>query len=275
MARIQHGGIQFFYRDSGGEGIPFIFQHGLGGDAEQPFGLFDPPAGFRLLAFDCRAHGQTQPVGNPDKIHIPQFSADLNSLLDALKIEQAIVGGISMGAALALHFALQNPQRVLGLVLSRPAWLDGPMPAENRNAYGTIAQLLREYGPIKGARLFTKTDVYAKLSQRSPDVAESLLKQFHAPLAEERVIRLAQIPNDAPHPDRSIWRTLNIPTLILANKQDPIHPFRFGQQLAQSIPGAIFREISAKSVSKIQHQSDVQTNIEQFILQFLRAIIDW
>ena len=270
MARIQHDGIQFFYRDSGGDGIPFIFQHGLGGDVGQPFGLFKAPAGIRLLAFDCRAHGQTQPVGDPNKIHISQFSEDLKSLLDALEIERAIIGGISMGASLALHFALHHPQRVLGLVLSRPAWFDGPMPAANRVAYGTIARLLQEHGPIEGAKLFAKTDVYAKFSQSSPDTAESLLKQFHAPLAQERAVRLAQIPNDAPHPDRSLWRRLNIPTLVLANQQDPVHPFHFGQELSRIVPGAVFREITAKSVSKNQHQSEIQTNIGQFILQSLR-----
>ena len=34
-----------------------------------------------------------------------------------------------MGAGIALNFTLRHPERVLGLVLSRPAWLDAPNPA--------------------------------------------------------------------------------------------------------------------------------------------------
>jgi pimeloyl-ACP methyl ester carboxylesterase len=52
--------------------------------------------------------------------------------MDYLRLPQAIVGGISMGAAVALNFTLRFPERVLGLILSRPAWLDGPLPSNVR-----------------------------------------------------------------------------------------------------------------------------------------------
>lgn len=269
MPHFTHDGIQFFYRDSGGEGVPFIFQHGLGGDVEQPFGLFSPPAGLRLLAFDCRAHGQTQPLGEPAKIKIAQFSADLAYFLDYLGIERAIIGGISMGAALALRFALDQPQRVRGLVLSRPAWLDGPGPAANQTYFGQVARLLREHGAAQGVTLFSQSDSYRRLRQESPDVADSLLNQFYAPQAEARAGRLEQIPAEAPHPDRAAWGRISVATLVLANEQDPFHPFSFGQQLGQAIPGASFYQITAKSVSRPQHEAEVQARLEQFVQQFL------
>ena len=121
---FQHEGITFSYRETG-SGTPFFFQHGLGGDANQTFNLFRPPPGIRLLTLDCRAHGQT-PVGPPEKISLATFTNDLLALMDFLKIEKAIVGGVSMGAAMALSLAIAHPDRVLGLVLDRPAWLDGP-----------------------------------------------------------------------------------------------------------------------------------------------------
>src|SRR5437773_1155586 len=116
-------GLSFHYREAG-EGTPFVFQHGLGGDVNQPFGLFSPPPGLRLLAFDCRAHGETRPLGDPVKLSLASFAEDLLIFLDHLGIERAVVGGISMGAAVALNFVLRFPGRSLGLVLSRPAWLD-------------------------------------------------------------------------------------------------------------------------------------------------------
>ena len=103
MPIFYHDGLQFHYRETG-RGIPFVFQHGLGADVNQPFGLFRPPSGFRLVTFDCRAHGQTVPLGDERKINIAVFADDLAALLDHLSIPSAVVGGISMGAAVALNF---------------------------------------------------------------------------------------------------------------------------------------------------------------------------
>src|SRR5262249_57034897 len=97
----------------------------------------------RLLCLDARGHGQTQPLGDPSALTFDVFADDLVALLDCLGIGQAIIGGISMGAGVALNIAVRYPERVAGLVLSRPAWLDGPMPPENVARYAAIARLLR------------------------------------------------------------------------------------------------------------------------------------
>ena len=120
-------GLRFHFRDEG-HGLPFVFQHGLGGDVNQPFGLYRPPAGVRLIAFDVRGHGETRPLGDIDKLTIATLADDLIGLIDHLGIEQAVVGGISLGAAVAVNVAIRYPGRVLGLVLVRPAWIDRPLP---------------------------------------------------------------------------------------------------------------------------------------------------
>ena len=43
---FERDGIRFHFRTAG-DGIPFVYQHGLGADVNQPFKLFDPPEGFR------------------------------------------------------------------------------------------------------------------------------------------------------------------------------------------------------------------------------------
>jgi pimeloyl-ACP methyl ester carboxylesterase len=263
MPIFHHDGLKFHYRETG-SGIPFVFQHGLGGDLNQPFGLFRPPPGFRLLAFDCRAHGQTVPLGEERKISIATFAEDLTALLDHLSIRSAIVGGISMGAALALDFTLRFRDRVMGLVLSRPAWLDGPMPAD-RNPFAKIAELIRQHGAIRGAELFKKTEIYQKCWRESPEAAVSLLGQFAQPRAEETVIRLERIPQHIPSCPPEGWISITVPTLVLANRQDPIHPYEFGETLARRIAGAEFRELTPKSVNMEAHAADVQRHIEVFL----------
>src|SRR5262245_5051487 len=263
MPSFQRDALAFHYRDVG-SGLPFFFQHGLGADSGQPFSLFTPPPGIRLLAFDCRAHGETRPVGVPQKISIPAFADDLLALMDHLKIAGAIVGGISMGAAIALHFTLSHPERVLGLVLSRPAWLDTPR-ADNVQIFQLVAQLIREHGATRGAELFRQTEEYQRFSREAPDNANSLLTQFEHPRAEETVIKLERIPQYAPSFTREHWRTISVPTLVLANRQDPIHPFEYGETLARIIPGAQFRELTPKSVSLDRHAQDVQSHLKKFL----------
>lgn len=263
MSVFTYDGIHFHYRDTG-SGLPVFFQHGLGADSSQPFSLFLPPPGFRLLAFDCRAHGETRPLGDPERISIPSFADDLLALMDHLGISRAIVGGISMGAAIALHFTLSHPDRVLGLILSRPAWLDSPR-TNNVQIFQLIAQLIRQHGAQRGAELFRQREEYRQLLCESPDNANSLLGQFDHPRAEETVIKLEAIPQYAPLYTREQWKIISVPTLVLANRQDPIHPFEYGETLARIIPGAEFRELTPKSVSLERHGADVQRALEEFL----------
>src|SRR5881409_2731740 len=142
MSFFSHDSLKFHYRDSGGTGTPFFFQHGLGADVTQPFSLFLPPRSVRLLAFDARGHGATKPLGNAKHLRFNTFADDLGALMDYLEVKRAIVGGISMGAGVALNFSIRYPKRVLALVISRPAWLDGPHPW-NVHIFSLISQLLR------------------------------------------------------------------------------------------------------------------------------------
>ena len=265
MPYFKHDGLEFYYQDKG-EGTPFIFQHGLGGDVSQPFGLFSPPPGFRLLAFDCRGHGQTHPLGDPAKIRISSFADDLRFFMDQLKLNNAVVGGISMGAAITLNFTLRYPERVLGLVQSRAAWLDGPME-HNARVFGEIARLIRKEGPEKGFEIFKNSKDYLETKRQSTDSANALERHFTHPRALETVVKLEQIPVDAPSFNRQEWKSIQVPTLVLANRQDPIHPFEYGEVMAQNIPGAEFRELTPKSVNLKRHGEEVQRFLEEFLLK--------
>ena len=78
---------------------------------------------------DFRGHGETRPLGPPEKIGMAVLADDLLAFLDGLGIGQAVVGGSSMGAAVALNVGLRFPQRLRALILYRPCWIDRPLPA--------------------------------------------------------------------------------------------------------------------------------------------------
>jgi pimeloyl-ACP methyl ester carboxylesterase len=258
-------GLLFHLRDEG-RGLPFAFQHGLGGDLNQPFALYRPPAGVRLIACDLRGHGETRPLGDVAKLTIATLADDLIGLFDELGIEKGVVGGISLGAAVAVNMALRYPERVLGLVLVRPAWIDRPLP-ENVARYTTIARLIRESGPRDGLAVFRASPECLAMERESPDCARSLVGQFEHPRALECVAWLERLAADSPCSDRTLYGNLKIPTLILGNRQDPIHPWALAQSLFEVIPGALLREITPKSVSLECHAADVQQAIDEFFAQ--------
>lgn len=259
--------ITFHYLDIG-QGIPFLFQHGLGGDVHQTEDVFVPALPFRLLTLDCRGHGETRPLGDSAQLTFIQFADDLLAFLDRLNLQEVVVGGISMGAGVALNFALRHPHRVKALVLARPAWLYEPLPS-NLQVYPRIAELIRRVGAEQGHENFRQTREYLELQQTFPQTALSLLRQFVRPHAEEYVAVLERLPADAPNRSPQDWSELRVPTLILANEQDPVHPFQYAEVLAQAIPNARLVQITPKEIDPHQHNRDIQQAVERFLLTVL------
>jgi pimeloyl-ACP methyl ester carboxylesterase len=278
MARFERDGIVFHYLDVG-RGVPFVFQHGIGGDVRQPAGLFVPPQGIRLLCLDARAHGQTQPLGDPSALTFDVFGDDLIAWLNHLGLGRAVLGGISMGAGVALNVAVRYPERVAGLVLSRPAWLDGPMPPENVARYAGLARLLRtvcaagdrDQALRRALAELEASDDYRGLLASSPDTAQSLRGQLTNERAVAAVARLERLPADRPLADLRAAETIRIPALVLAHKQDPIHRFEFGEVLARTIPGARLVELTPKSIARERHAAEVQGCLDDFLSRFTAA----
>lgn len=83
------------------------------------------PRGFRMVAPDLRGCGDTERPGFGHTIE--QLTDDLFQFVDALKLRRFHLAGHSLGASVALQFALERPRRVKRLVLVAPA------PAEGRS----------------------------------------------------------------------------------------------------------------------------------------------
>lgn len=97
-----------------GEGIPVVFLHAGVCDSRMWTSQIEAVAnaGFWAVAYDRRGHGQT---ASPDETF--SHLEDLEAVLDALGIHAAVFVGASRGGALAIDFALANPERTAGLVL--------------------------------------------------------------------------------------------------------------------------------------------------------------
>jgi pimeloyl-ACP methyl ester carboxylesterase len=141
-------GITFHYADDNVDRLPFVFQHGLGADISQPMSFFGEDRPFRLISMDCRGHGKTVPLGDPKFLRFNSLTDDITNLLDYLNLSKVVIGGISMGAGVALNFAVRYPDRTRALILSRASWLAEPSPP-NLAVFPKIAGLIREHASIE------------------------------------------------------------------------------------------------------------------------------
>jgi pimeloyl-ACP methyl ester carboxylesterase len=261
MQRFRTSDATFAYIDEG-TGLPLVFQHGLGGDVSQAKAFPIPNA--RVLSFDARGHGQSIASFDPDRLTFSSFANDLGSLLNHLEIRAAVIGGVSMGAGVALNFALRFPDRTLGLILCRPAWLNERSP-KNLQAFPQIASLIEHEGIVRGRMLFESCQLFRQIRHESVASASSLLQQFERPGAERNFAVLDRMPKDVPNTDSADWKTIRVPTLTLGNRQDPIHPIEYAQLLSSLIPGGTFQEVTSKSVDPIRHVRDVVAAISFFL----------
>ena len=116
MPDILANGIRIYYEEKGA-GPAMIWAHGLAGTWRGWEGVMDFfQDRFRVIAYDARGHGRSEIPAQPEAYSQDIMVQDMRGVMDALDITQAIVGGHSMGANVALNFALQYPERCLGCI---------------------------------------------------------------------------------------------------------------------------------------------------------------
>lgn len=105
-----------------GQGRPLVLIHGFASDRAQNWKAplwFDAltTAGFRVIALDCRGHGESGKPHEPARYTNDLMADDVLSVMDREKIPLADVMGYSMGGMLGVHFLLRHPARIRKLVI--------------------------------------------------------------------------------------------------------------------------------------------------------------
>jgi pimeloyl-ACP methyl ester carboxylesterase len=213
--------------------VPLLLLHGLGGDAGQLWPYAD--AARDQLAPDLRGHGATPVTGPDDCFTFAGLTTDLIALLDRLDFPAAVVAGVSMGAGIAARLAVHYSERVRGLVLIRPAWLDRPEP--NLDALRLAGHLLRRHG-AGGLATFLASAEYRATAEVSPAAAASLAGQFGAPQAAERAGRLIRMPDSVPLDRLADLGRVRVPAVVAGAPADPQHPLAMARAWAAALPGS-------------------------------------
>ena len=193
---------------------------------------------------------------------IQTFADDVLAFADSRGVERFAVGGISMGAAIALNIAVNHPDRVTALILARPAWAFEKAP-ENMRPLAEVAFYL----PQGNKEAFEKSDLGRRLAIEAPDNLASMLGFFgRADLATTAKL-LSAIAADGPGVTRDQAAAIRVPTLVIGNGLDIVHPTDLARSLASHIPGAQFIEIAPKSLDKSVHAQEFKAVVNKFLTQ--------
>ena len=268
MSTYFNQGIHFHYEVEG-EGYPLLFNHGLGGDWTQGQEILEHVQGFKKIFMEMRGHGVTKPLGPPEKLNFSQFAEDAFSLIRHLGYEEFIVGGLSMGAAVALKMALMVPQSMKALMMIRPAWVNEPNP-KNLKAVVALGKLLQKYSLEKAKSKFLENQDYRELQEAAPASADSLIGQFDAPHAKEVAARLINIPASTPFDHETDLERIRVKTLVISTDRDPVHPLWMADYLATKLPSSLHCIVTSKSEDLDKHFEELSSHIVEFLEEFRR-----
>ncbi len=239
VIKVRKSNMNHFYVESDGlkiaaetfgAGEPLIFAHGLTGNRHAIRRQFESLADrYRLVIFDQRGHCDSTPVTDPTLYDPSRMADDMRAVLDHLKIDRAIVGGESMGAATALLFALKYPPRVEKLLLTAPAFGDSFNPS--RQGLQEMGDNVRRLG-IEGFLTFNAAE-RQRLGLKWPaDVVEIVATLLRSHDVVSLATALRAVADWQLFADLSDITKLKFPVCILAWENDPLHPFDLAQRLA-------------------------------------------
>jgi pimeloyl-ACP methyl ester carboxylesterase len=228
--------------EESGEGPPVVLLHGL--TATRRYVVMGSRllerSGHRVIAYDARGHGRSDPPPSRDAYGYPHLSEDLLSVLDRLEIERAVIAGASMGAHTAVRFILEHPSRVAGLGLITPSYDPSAAAAEGSSFadWDALARGLRERG-VEG---FLGAYDFASIPRRWRDTLEKVIRQRLSEHEHPEAVAdaLEAVPRSRPFERIADLRRLAVPTVVIASRDeaDPSHPLAVGERYAEAIPWA-------------------------------------
>jgi pimeloyl-ACP methyl ester carboxylesterase len=199
--------------------------------------------GNRVITFDPLGHGESDMPRDMWRYSMSIFARETVALLDHLELDEAVVGGTSLGANITLETVSLAPSRVRGMVIEMPV-LDNALlgcalaftPLLIGLTFGApitgpISSLLRRVPRVFGHY----PDVFLDWLSREPGPSSAVLQGIFfgrtAPPREER-------------------KTFEAPAIVLGHPRDAIHPFSDAKMLAEELPNG--RLLEANSLYELR-----------------------
>jgi pimeloyl-ACP methyl ester carboxylesterase len=199
--------------------------------------------GHRVLCLDLLGHGDSDRPPEMTNYSMTIFGRQAIALLDDVDVEQAVIGGTSLGANATLEAAAAAPDRVRGMVIEMPV-LDNALlgcaiaftPLLVGLTFGApVARLAGRAARAVPRGGFLLADMLLDWLSQDPKPSASVLQGLFfgrvAPPTEER-------------------RQMTQQTLVIGHYRDPVHPFSDSDMLVRELPNA--RLVEASSILELR-----------------------
>ena len=197
-------------------------------------------AGHRVVSYDARGHGESDPAPPGQGYGYPELVADLESVVAATVGEEDsfVLAGHSMGAHTAVAYALRHPERLAGLVVIGPVYSD-EMPDESLAYWDGLAAALED-GGVDGFVAYIDRHQGIDPAWRETVLRftrERMLLHRHP---EALVAAIRQVARSRPFGSFDELESLDVPVLVVASHDDadPGHPYRVAETYADRLPRA-------------------------------------
>lgn len=244
VQHFQFEGHRIAYRTYGSGKRAVVLVHSLLFNQEMHAPLAQKLAehGNFVITIDMVGHGKSD--GPMDRFDMTRYAHAVIALMNKLDIDEAVIGGTSLGANIGLEAAVHHPDRVRGLITD--------MPALERAIVGgsffftpiiLSAKLLTPASQLaaRAARLVPRwsmpysANLLLDVLKRDPRVTGEVLQGLYfGRLGPPRIERM----------------DIEASALIIGHRFDPVHPFADALELAEDMPNATF--IEARSIAELR-----------------------
>jgi pimeloyl-ACP methyl ester carboxylesterase len=215
--------------------------------------------GWRIIAPDLRGLGDT--AGAP-AASMDDFAADVVDLLDALRIEQAVIGGLSMGGYVAFALFRLAPRYFRGMVLADTrAEADTPEGIEGRKK---MLKTVEEKGVAAVADEMLGKLLGETTRREHPEVVETVrsLIAKNTPGGVAGAIRALMSRSAA----TDLLSSIHCPTLVLVGEEDVITPPALSRELHRAIAGSALVEVpGAGHLSSLEQPAAFNRALSAFL----------
>jgi pimeloyl-ACP methyl ester carboxylesterase len=254
MPSFRHGGQRLAYEIYGEGSRNLVLLPGLllPSRMHEPLALALVERGNRVITLDLLGHGESDRPRDMWRYSMPSFGRQVVALLDHLELDQAIVGGTSLGANTTLEVASLAPARLRGMVIEMPV-LDNALLASALTFTPLLVSLT--FGEPITRPLAAALRRVPRVFGHYPNVFLDWVSQEPGPSAA--LLQGLFFGRTAPH--REERKTFEAPALVLGHPREPIHPFSDAKMLAEELPNG--RLIEANSLFELRFRPERLTNI--------------
>jgi 3-oxoadipate enol-lactonase len=215
---------------------------------------------YRVLTLDLRGHGETETSSGTSTMKL--MAQDISALMDDLRIDRAVMGGLSMGGYVALAFYQLFPHRVEKLLLA-----DTRAQADTNEGKATraeqVEQILAE-GMAGIVNAMLPKLLSPETVSKRPEIVKRLREMMMHTNPEGAAAALRGMAEREDQTGR--LSQIRVPTLIVVGKEDPITPVADSEKMHDGIVGSQLVVIeNASHVSNIEQPEQFNRALQEFL----------